>query len=570
MEALRETIVLQSLLTRAKFKLADKHTVNIHDHCERLENDFFNPNMSDGDKIRIFQKSMDQDALDLIERGEEQYAIQWARSHPPNPPGMQAADAEPVRNLQKEFRTPQKKTIMVAAEAIYVLPYVMYKTIAIRAILGEDAKSDAFQQMEKIIQGRNDLRVHIVHFSRAMKRYLGNDKPSEALEHLVTKTFYRSLNKNVLERMTSFPSEMEAAIASAERAGKVVAALNSSAKGRGADEETAQYAATLTVWDRCLNPHAEPSLKGLVGALNAAKDSRATLQCLASFCAVDLREGHVPHGQLAPLRAGVQAALKECLSTEQAVNAITHLLPNKYTRKVTHSSETTQEFDLEGKSKQQLRDQHKHLRFVNGLKPKRDRESDSDTDGSGDEEEEPGSKETDKRRSKRAKVGKNKDIAALTETVAALKQTIERAEYRNHTSRLDQQRHERSAGQAGARPTGRPGPQERPQQGNRTYNDIPFAERPCRVCKGRHECSPSQWRLCPDLFKNGEKLAFCVVCNKTGHESTACPQLRDVVCRECNKKGHRASHCPKAQCRQCLQYGHVDRYCPNRKGGRGH
>lgn len=549
--------VLQALLiSKKKFKLIEMKKHSIYEHFSTIEKDYHTDDMSDKNRISILKKSIDNDTLDLLNIAEEQDALRWAKDM-----GSEyyledgTADYEGGQ-MGRRFVTPTDKVILHVepTSSDYTLDYASFKRLALCAILGDDASSNALETLNALKQNEIDTTVHIVRFRRAVLRYAQTQGTSPD-KHMISQIFYRSLDRNIRSKLTALPSDLNAAYKAASNAHKVIMALQSTSQG----QSSCNLQPTST-WTTLVHSEAEPSLRGLAGVLGTSAMDNA--EHLASFCNLPLqRNASLSVKSANSLQAGVKAALPACTTAAQAVNAISHLLPNSFVRKTAHSSETTQHFDLSKKSKQELKESNRKARFVNKLRgAKRNRDDSDSSDSSEEEAEEEKEPERPNRRSGRPKKG-DKQIAVLQHSLNILNQTVDNLAHSSNKTTLEQQQVQRSLAQlerTNHQQSAKPTP----------FVQVPFSSRPCRVCNGKQGCTPWEWQSCPDLFENGVKLPFCVVCRKKGHEVNGCPVLANSTCRLCSQKGHRRSHCPRNKCSYCKGQ-HEDRFCPNKQGGRG-
>ena len=425
--------------------------------------------------------------------------------------------------------------------------YSAYRQKAIQIVAGPQGADECYAALRAL---RHDpekaLSVHISNFRSHLKIYATLTSMSLNSPMLAT-LFEESLAPDTISEMATFPKDLEASIAEAQRAHAKAAKKAAHALRHGS------AAAPLT--RHAINafsnpPSADPSTRAISDALNAASGDFKFLQTVASMADVDLNWkaalACAPE-RTADLRAVLQSRLSRCTTQQEALNAMTNLMPKDLVRQVESTRRETATYEFAGLDQKGLQQSYALRQAADGLRSR----------GSSEfaplDEEEAEERPKQRRRTRATSATVSSFDHAYVDSDSAFEHDDEFA-FQGRDFPLEDSRDDVAVNAFLAH-----------------AETVAVYTADARSHRGCHHCKDPSHRVkdCPKLVDEaGHRRPYCPFCRKAGHLVTACEVLKDAVCSVCRAKGHSASTCKQVVCKKCGEKGHIQWRCP-KNGFRG-
>ena len=532
----------RSMHKRVKF--GDKHAkTDFPKHVSAMETEIFRTHHTEEEKVECLRLLVAGDYASKVAEALESHAVLWAANHP-------------VSNDQGQpFRSPVKGIPLQAASP-YDPTYDTLKSVAIKAVLGDDALNDMWSVLNQQRQGNQDVESYNRSFMKSLDLYVMCGGPGiKANLHQYRKLYRQGLNDSIRDRLFTVAETMAGEMAEAhkiERSLKMSGTLDAAAKPSSpsvfvmqteppptVDKVAAQFAAAIRAC-ATTSDLAEQLDTFSRGVCNKPLDTIGILQSHASG-ALDLND--IARETMAKAKAGTHIL--------PIIASIHHLLPSELIRETFRSTKITeQHLDLKEVSKGEL----KRLRRLKEHVNKKHVSSDDDDDD--DMEDRPDSKRRRSSRQATAAVFTRvaDEMRQMNGNQAELMQSFQAALAKppaghfqaNYPTAAVMGIHNPPHGAPHFQPQPQPPlppPPSRPFPNKNTSRNIPKPWRSDRSwdgCKRCHALCHNRADECPGKDYN---TPFCHYCCQDGHAITTCPELMKKSCTTCGRKGNDSRHC---------------------------
>lgn len=523
----------RAMQKRAKFD-EGKAKTDFPKFVAAMETEVFRNDFTNADKIECLRQLATGDHAVKIAEALETHAIGWANDNP-------AAEG----GEGPECYLSPIKGVALAASAPYAPAYIEVRSVAIRAVLGEDALTDMEEVLNNTRQDRQDVESFNRSFLKAINLYTLTGGPSVTSNlHQYRRLYRGALNDSISSRFNMLHDTLEKEMAAAH-------SIERSMKASG----TLPKAPSAFVMRSTPAPTIDRGSAELIAAIKACSSTLDLVKqldvfsrgvCQKGLDQVGILTSHAKGGlDLNRIANDTVAKAEAGIHILPIIASIHHLLPSELIKETYRSTRITEKHqDLTEVTKGEL----KRLRKLKVEANKKDLSSSDDDD---DMEDRPDSK---RRRSSRntptaaafTKVAEG--LQRLSGSQAELLQSVRAAFYTPtaavlHNAPPFQPQHQAQAQAPAPFLPPLPPPLPQPFPNKNTSRSIP---KPWRLdhswdgCKRCHALCHNRADECPGKDHN---TPFCHYCCQDGHSISTCPELAKKSCKSCGRKGNDSRHC---------------------------
>ena len=449
-------------------------------------------------------------------------------------------DAEP--GVEVRFATPVKGRMMKVPPSLaknkvpFEIGYAWLRAKVVTLVMGTHPELRCRQYLDRVCYTPGkDVSEYIAVFDQALDQYASI--AGEAKDTLGWRTkFLSTLPAGLKAKFTRIPNTLVGLYKETQNAFALWASVDphfAEANALCAASERCDPSPTATtlavpppVGRFAALAECEPSLASLTSVLSNARSPSELLYAISGYTPLVPLSASLTPAEHGNLELGLTAGLSRSRTLEEGISVITSLLPNRFTKKSTHTHETQSEYELTGKSKKELAALRGKKRYID-LNP---------AEGSSDEEDDP---QPPPRRSVRGAKSRKSDEAlnAVREFCDEAVNLLQRANVPTAQPVY-----------SGTGFAGRPSQPAFQRGGSAATGNFVHPSRRQNFKSGCHQCgSVDHYRRdCPKapsaptarVAPAAPGAAVCLYCRSTTHGINDCPVLDGLTCTICGQSRH--------------------------------